>query len=127
MTPNYWEVSALAEAIAGDPACAAIFVDATGTIRSWSSAAEAIFGHSAEAAIGSRADIIVPGPLRDVHWAGFGEAMRSSWRGAPGWGPIEPLHKSGELLALEVFLTRVNSGTQAPGGVLAMFRQRRDQ
>src|SRR6185437_5422846 len=103
--------------------CAAIYVDAGGTIRSWNRAAEILFGHSAAEAVGRRADLIVPEPLRDMHWAGFGRAIRSPWPGSQAWGPIEPLHRDGHLLALEVFLVALQTAAPAPrGGVLALFR-----
>jgi PAS domain-containing protein len=77
--------SALASAFADDRKCAAIYVDAVGTVRSWNRAAETLFGYSAAEAIGRRADIIVPESLREAHWAGFNRAMLSSWRGSKTW------------------------------------------
>jgi len=115
--------SALAAAVAANETCAAVFVDTGGTIRSWNRAAETTFGHSAAEAIGRRADLIVPQPLRGMHWAGFDRAVRSPWPGSQAWGPIEPLHRDGHTLALEVFLVALHTPSPAPaGGLLAMFR-----
>jgi PAS domain S-box-containing protein len=117
--------SALASAFADDRKCAAIYVDAVGTVRSWNRAAETLFGYSAAEAIGRRADIIVPESLREAHWAGFNRAMLSSWRGSKTWDPIEPLHENGNLLALEVFLLSFEMSSSEPvRGVLALFRPR---
>ncbi len=35
-----------------------------------------MFGHSAAAALGRPVDFIVPGHLREAHWAGFRRAMK---------------------------------------------------
>lgn len=115
--------SALAAAFAEHRNCAAVYVDVGGTIRSWNRAAEILFGHSADEAIGRRADLIVPEALRDMHWAGFGRAVRSAWPGSSAWGPIEPLHRDGHLVALEVFLIALHTASPGPaGGLLALFR-----
>ena len=50
---------------------AIVLTDANGTIAWWSPGAEALFGHSAAAALGQSRDLIVPDELRTRHWAGF--------------------------------------------------------
>jgi len=115
--------SALASAFADNRHCAAIYVDVSGTIRSWNRAAEIIFGYSATEAVGRRADLIVPESLKDMHWAGFERAVHSPWPGSRTWGPIEPRHQNGHSLALEVFLIALQTSSPAPaGGILALFR-----
>lgn len=54
---------------------AVIVVDTEGTIRQWNEGAEAMFGYSADEAIGRTLDLIVPARLRETHWAGFRRAM----------------------------------------------------
>lgn len=116
-------MQALSAAIAADARYAAVYVDAGGVIRSWNRRAEMTFGHSADQAVGRRADFIVPDALRTAHWKGFDRAVRSNWAGATAWGAIEALHSSGRQLALEVFLIGLQSTTSGPlGGVLALFR-----
>ena len=58
----------LAEAILEQIADAAIFEDTTGTIRRWNRAATALFGYSAEEALGQKLDLIIPEGLRAAHW-----------------------------------------------------------
>lgn len=121
--PDGCGTSTLAQALARDETCAAIFVDAAGTIQSWNRAAELIFGHKADEAIGMKADAIVPAELREHHWRGFHQAVATSWPGSATWGPIEPIHKSGRAIALEVLLIGVHAAPTAPlAGVLAFFR-----
>jgi len=121
--PDMYGFSALAAAFAENRTCAAVYVDVGGTIRSWNRAAEIIFGYSAGEAVGRRADLIVPESLRDMHWAGFNRAVRSAWPGNSAWGPIEPRHRDGHLLALEVFLIALHTPSPTPaGGLLALFR-----
>jgi PAS domain S-box-containing protein len=56
---------------------AIVVADADGTITWWSAGAEALFGHSAGAALGQSLDLIVPDALRARHWAGFRRAMEA--------------------------------------------------
>jgi len=56
---------------------AVVVVDTAGIITSWGDGAAELFGHDAPAAIGQPVDIIIPGHLRDAHWAGFRRAMAS--------------------------------------------------
>jgi PAS domain S-box-containing protein len=83
-----------------------------------------LFGHSAAEAAGKRVDLIVPENYRAMHWAGFGRAIGSAWRGSAAWGPIEGLHKNGDRVALEVFLTPIQEEDARAIGVLAIFRAR---
>jgi len=117
-------LSPLAAAFGENALCAAIYVDKTGTIRSWNRGAEVLLGHSAEQAVGRRADLIVPEPYRAAHWAGFHRALPTSWRGSPGWAPIEPQHRDGSLVSLESFLLPFEEPPGGLRGILALFRQR---
>lgn len=117
---------ALSSALAPNSRLAAIFVDAGGTVRTWNRGAEILFGHTAAEAIGRRADLIVPEALRDAHWSGFNRAVRSSRRGSAEWGPVEPQHRNGEPVAVEVFLLPIPQTENMLLGVLALFRPRSD-
>lgn len=69
------DIAWLCERIVADAGEAVLFADAEGVIRLWNDAAEAIFGYSADEAIGSSLDIIVPTDYRNAHWAGFHAAI----------------------------------------------------
>jgi PAS domain S-box-containing protein len=50
---------------------AIIYADHKGRIRSWNSAATALFGHTETDAVGRRLEIIIPERFRDLHRAGL--------------------------------------------------------
>ena len=115
-------IDALSAALAENRHTAVIYARADGGIGFWNAGAEALFGHSAEEALGRRVDLVVPHEYRAMHWAGFGRAIGSPWRGSAAWGPVEGLHKNGERVALEVFLTPVQEADQSAVDVLGFFR-----
>lgn len=113
---------ALGAALAGNRRSAVIYARADGGIGFWNAGAEALFGHSREEAMGKGVDLIVPEKYRAMHRAGFARAIGSAWRGSDGWGPVEGLHKNGECVALEVFLTPIQEASEHASGVLGLFR-----
>jgi PAS domain S-box-containing protein len=113
---------ALGAALAGNKHSAVIYARADGGIGFWNAGAEALFGHSPEEAIGKDVDLIVPEKYRAMHRAGFARAIGSPWRGSAGWGPVEGLHKNGNRVVLEVFLTPIQEADEHASGVLGLFR-----
>jgi PAS domain S-box-containing protein len=67
-----------------------LFADREGKISAWNRGCERIFGFSTEDALGQSLDIIIPEPLRDRHWTGFHETMRTG----------ETKYADGDLLAV---------------------------
>ena len=116
--------AALGEALSQDSSLAVIFVDREGIVRSWNAGAAALFGHPPTDALGRDAEIIIPQVHRSGHHAGLRRAVKSDWRGSGGWDPIEPMHRSGELVAAEVFLAPLKTAEGDMSGVLALFRPR---
>jgi PAS domain S-box-containing protein len=80
----------LCEAIVDGTPDAVIFADAEGAITLWNGGAAAIFGYSAEEALGQRLDLIIPEGLRARHWEGYERVMATG----------ETRYGSGELLAV---------------------------
>ena len=115
--------SEIATALGRDGHVATIVADASGCIRFWNDGAAAIFGHSADVALGRRVDLIIPPTYHDTHWAGFNHTMHTLWSGHDGFSPIEGLHSSGSSLALEVMLTPLRDDGGLAEGVFAMFRR----
>ena len=122
--PDPRDFDALGAALAGNRRCAIIYADAGGFIGFWNAGAEALFGHSAAEVAGKRVDVVVPEEDRAMHWTGFNRTIGSPWRGAEAWSPIEALHKNGDRVALEAFLTPVQEDDERVKGILAMFRAR---
>jgi PAS domain S-box-containing protein len=54
-----------------------VLVDRGGVIRLWNPASEALFGYSAEEAVGATLDLIVPERFKAAHDAGFARAVAS--------------------------------------------------
>ena len=68
------ELGAAIVASGGDAIVAA---DAGGVIQFWNPGAEKIFGYTAAEAIGQSLDLIIPEALRERHWHGYREVMRT--------------------------------------------------
>ncbi len=102
---------------------AVVYARADGVIGFWNSGAENLFGHSLDEVAGKRIDLIVPEEYRDMHWAGFNRTIGSEWLGSTEWGAIEALHKNGQRVALEVFLTPMHGNDASVSGVMALFRR----
>jgi len=120
--PDPKDFRVLGSALANNRHSAIIFADADGGIAFWNAGAELLFGHSAAEASGKRVDLVVPEEFRAMHWKGFHRAIGSAWRGSRDWGPVEGVHKNGNRVALEVFLTPVQEEGARVTGVLAIFR-----
>ena len=67
----------LAEALLSTRSDAIVAADRDGIIQFWNPGAERIFGHSRRDAVGRSLDLIIPERLRQRHWQGFANVMRS--------------------------------------------------
>jgi PAS domain S-box-containing protein len=56
---------------------AIIFGDSEGTVRLWNAGAEKIFGFRAEEIVGKSMDLIIPENLRERHWEGYDQTMKT--------------------------------------------------
>ena len=107
----------LAERILDSVGDAVIFADDKGTIRRFNAAATALFGFSAEAALGQSLDLIVPEHLRSAHWRGFDAAMANGKLKLQGRPTLTRAnHKSGRKLYVEMTFAIVE-GVEALGAV----------
>ncbi|WP_316228115.1 MULTISPECIES: PAS domain S-box protein [unclassified Bradyrhizobium] len=118
------ERSQLAERILDQTADAVIYADRTGTILRWNPAASALFGCSAEEALGRSLDLIIPEHLRDAHWRGFDAAMTSGAMKLQGRPTLtRALHKSGRKLYTEMTFAIVKTvGNDEVIGSVAVVR-----
>ena len=92
---------------------AVIFGDREGIIRLWNAGAEAMFGYTAQEAIGQTLDLIVPEKHRAKHWEGYDRVMQT---GVTKYGrellAVPALTKDGRRISIEfnIALLRDESG-----------------
>jgi len=106
---------------AGD---AVIFADGEGIVRIWNAAAERIFGFSAPEAIGQTLDLIIPEKLRERHWTGYHEVMKT---GHTRYGAellkVPAMRKDGMRISLEFTVALIPGEDGKPRGVAAILRE----
>jgi len=118
-------VPKLAEQVLDQVADALICADSTGTIIRWNAACTALFGFSAEEALGQSLDLIIPEHLRAAHWSGFDAAMTKGALKLQGRPTLtRALHKSGRRLYVEMTFAIVRG--EAGSGVLCSVAMARD-
>jgi PAS domain S-box-containing protein len=107
-----------------DTADAIIYADAEGIIGFWNTAAERIFGFSAAEAIGKPLDLIIPESLRERHWNGYREAVRSgkSRYGAGDVLAVPALRKDGTRISVEFTILPFHDRTGRTLGMAATLR-----
>ncbi len=102
---------------------ALIYSDRAGTITGWNRASSALFGFSAQEALGQNLDLIIPEHLRAAHWKGFEAAMSSGTMKLAGRPTLtRALHKSGRKLYIEMTFALVRDANEAVLGSVAMAR-----
>ena len=106
--------------VAGDAVVAA---SPEGEIILWNPAAERMFGYTQSEALGQSLDLIIPERLRDRHWTGYRQVMRT---GETRYGTellrVPAAHKDGRTLSIAftvALLTQVDRQIQA---IVAIIR-----
>ena len=93
-----------------------IFADERGIIRLWNSGAEAMFGYTAEEAVGHTMELIIPEKHRARHDEGYARVMQT---GITKYGrdvlAVPALRKDGTRISIEFTIVLVRS---AEGGVI---------
>jgi PAS domain S-box-containing protein len=109
-------VSSMADAV--------VYADAEGLIRFWNKGAERIFGFAAAEALGRPLDIIVPERLRERHWAGYGETMRTGkTRYAAGdLLAVPALRRDGARVSVEFTILPFHDDAGRMVGIAAVMR-----
>ena len=84
----------------------------------------ALFGYSAEEALGQSVELIIPEHLRAAHWSGFDAAMTKGATKLQGRPTLtRALHKSGRRLYVEMTFAIVKGDTESEVlGAVAMAR-----
>ena len=109
--------------IVDDVADALIYSDRSGTITRWNRASTALFGFSADEALGQNLDLIIPEHLRAAHWKGFEAALATGAMKLAGRPTLtRALHQSGRKLYIEMTFALVRDAGGAVVGSVAMAR-----
>ena len=102
---------------------AIIFSDQDGIIRLWNAGAEAIFGYTAEEAVGVSLDIIVPETIRERHWEGYYRVMKT---GVTKYGKdllsVPGIRKDGSRVSLEFSVALIRDDDGVLLGISAVLR-----
>ncbi|RXH20874.1 PAS domain-containing protein [Bradyrhizobium guangzhouense] len=102
---------------------ALIYSDRSGAITRWNRASTALFGFTAEDALGQNLDLIIPEHLRAAHWKGFEAALANGTMKLAGRPTLtRALHKSGRKLYIEMTFALVRDAAGNVQGSVAMAR-----
>jgi PAS domain S-box-containing protein len=102
---------------------AVILAGTDGLISYWNAAAERIFGHSPESALGQSLDLIIPDEYRESHWRGFDRALEAGdtkFRGQVL--PTRAVRADGETIYVELSFSIVKDDDGTVVGALAFAR-----
>ena len=111
-------------ALVADADDAVIVADAEGAIRFWNRAAERMFGHARDEAIGQSLDLIIPERLRTAHWDGWRRVVETG-RSRYGDGDllsVPAIRKDGERISVEFTIVPLNDETGRIVGMAALMR-----
>lgn len=114
----------LAIAILKDAPDAILYCDKDGIVRFWNGGCERIFGYTADDAIGQSLDIIIPENLRDRHWHGHRETMRTGQTryGAGDLLAVPALRKDGTRISVEFSIIAFRDAQGTITGLAAILR-----
>ena len=114
----------LEQAVLSTSSDAIIAADKEGKIFFWNPGAERIFGHTSADALGRSLDIIIPDRLRQRHWDGYREVMKSG-ESRYGLGDVLAVPgtaKDGSRISLEFTIIPLRDQTGELIGLAAILR-----
>lgn len=114
----------LAEAVLSTRADAIVAADRDGIIRFWNPGAERIFGYATEEVIGRSLDLIIPERLRQRHWDGYRETMKTG-KSRYGDGDIlsvPALRQDGATISIEFTIVPLRDQSRQMAGIAAIMR-----
>jgi PAS domain S-box-containing protein len=103
---------------------AIVYADADGVIRYWNRGAARIFGFTEAEALGQSLDLIIPGGLRERHWHGYRETMRTgqSRYGEGQLLSVPAVRKDGARISVEFTIVPFADATGSMIGIAAIMR-----
>jgi PAS domain S-box-containing protein len=107
---------------------AVIFADPQGLIVQWNPAAERIFGHTSNEAVGQSLDLIVPERFREAHWTGYKRALAAGETKYSGQAlPTRSVHKDRTTIYVELSFAIIHDPQGNVIGALAHARDITDR
>jgi PAS domain S-box-containing protein len=111
------------EALVAASGDAVILSDVEGLVQVWNPAAERMFGFTADEALGTSLDLIIPEKQRKRHWDQYAKTMET---GQTRYGHellrVPALHKDGRTLSIAFTVGLLFGADGAVTGVLAVVR-----
>lgn len=103
---------------------AIIYADSEGVIRFWNGGAVRIFGFAENEAVGQSLDLIIPESLRERHWHGFDQTMRTgeSRYGGGDILAVPALRKDGQRISVEFTILPFHGDDGKIAGIAAILR-----
>lgn len=102
---------------------AIIASDAKGIITLWNSAAQRMFGHTEQEALGKSLDLIIPERLRQRHQDGYDKSMAT---GTTRYGNdllrVPALHKDGRAMSIAFTVAMLFDANQKVESIVAIIR-----
>jgi PAS domain S-box-containing protein len=114
----------IGEAVLSTQSDAIIEAGRDGIIGFWNPGAERIFGFTSNEAIGQSLDLIIPERLRQRHWVGFEQTLRTgkSRYGAGDVLAVPALHKNGATISVEFTVVTLRNEKDEMTGIIAIIR-----
>jgi PAS domain S-box-containing protein len=114
----------VAEAILSARSDAIIAADREGIIRLWNPGAERLFGFERGEALGQSLDLIIPERLRQRHWDGFNETLRTgqSRYAETDLLSVPAVRKDGSTISVEFTITPFRDAAGQIIGMAAVLR-----
>jgi PAS domain S-box-containing protein len=105
---------------AGD---AVIFADRDGVVRLWNAGAERIFGFRADEMVGKSMDPIIPENLREQHWEGYDQTMKTGrTQYSRNLLAVPALRKDGTRISIEFTIALIHDAEGKLLGPAAILR-----
>jgi PAS domain S-box-containing protein len=102
---------------------AVVITDGAGAITLWNPAAERMFGYTEKEALGASLDLIIPERLRQRHWDGYHQTMRT---GETKYGTtllrVPAMHRDGSALSIAFTVAMLHAPDGSPSAVAAVIR-----
>ena len=113
----------LCPAIVEESNDAIMFSDTRGIIHLWNGGAERMFGYTAQEALGQSLDLIIPENLRQRHWDGYFQVMKSGTsRYSIDMLSAPAIQKGGGRISTEFSMVLVKDANGSMLGVASIIR-----